>query len=368
MIEGQKPPERSTGTRARRAAPGHARVSFTVQERDGLRQRGYPVRTTVTIPQGALDDAAHVRLLDHEGAELPVQTRAVSRWPGGSVKSLLVEFAAHLKPHQMRRYTILCGPDVRPHHEPLLAVKSRGGAVTVTADELSLVVRTGSHFWLEDVCVAGRPFTPQGTGIRGFLSLAVRPNELCDLKPVVDDVQIAEEGPVQATLLVLGRFRHRSAEMPVHLQIRAYYTGYIDITHILHPPDESWAQRLQDCGIEIPIATRSGGRATFGVADGQPITAEVSRSPMLIQSTEDSFVLLEHGGREVASGRRCSGRIEVSGGGLSAAAAIRDACRFAPIRFGAAPYGTTSVLRLALYCAGAPPVKTRHVLLRLEAA
>lgn len=368
MTEGQKPSERPTGTRSRRAASGHTRVSFTVQERDGLRQRGYPVRTTVTIPHGILDDATHVRLLDHEGAELPVQTRAVSRWPGASVKSLLVEFAAHLKPHQTRRYTILCGPDVRPHHEPLLAVKRRGGVVTVTADEMSFLVRTGSHFWLEDVCAAGRAFTPQGMGIRGFLSLAVGPTELCDLKPVVDDVQLAEEGPVQATLLVSGRFHHRSADMPVHLQIRAYYTGYLDITHILRPTDESWVQRLQDCGIEIPIATRSGGRATFGVADGKPITVEVSRSPMLIQSTEDSFVILEHGGREAASGRRCPGRIEVSGGGLSAAAAIRDACSFAPIRFGAASYGPSSVLRLALYCAGAPPVKTRHVLLRLEAA
>lgn len=368
MTQGQNPPQRSTGIHSRRPVPGHARVSFTVQERDGLRQRGYPVRTTVAIPQGALDDPTRVRLLDHEGTELPVQTQAVSRWPGGSVKSLLVEFAAHLKPHQTRRYTILCGPEVRPSHEPLVAVKRRGGAVSVSAGEVSLMAKTGSHFWLEDVCVAGRPFTPQGTGIRGFLSFAVRPTELCDMKPVVDDVQVAEEGPVQATLLVSGRFHHRSTDMPVHLQIRVYYTGYLDITHILHPPDDSWAQRLQDCGIEIPIATKSGGRATFGVADGKPITAEASRSPVLIQSTEDSFVLLEHGGREAASGRRCSGRVEVSGGGLSAVAAIRDACRFAPIRFGAASYGMTSVLRLALYCAGAPPIRTRHVLLRLEAA
>jgi len=364
MTESHTPSFRDRQTRQGQPRPG--RLSFTVQERDGLRQRGYPFRTSVTIPRGGLDDAAHVRLLDHEGTELPVQTQVVSRWPGGSVKTLLMEFTAHLKPHQTRRYTVLYGPNVPPPHERHVRVERRGGAVTVIAGEMSLAARTGSRFWLEDVHLAGRPFTPRGTGIRGFLRCAVAPSELADMKPVVDDVQVAEEGPVQATLLISGRFHHRTADVPVRLQVRAYYTAYLDITHILQPADESWAQRLEDCGIEIPIAAKSGGHIVFGVADGGPISAEASRSPILLQTSEDKFVVLEHGGREVASGSRCTGRVELSGSGLSVAAAVRNAHRFAPIRFGAASYGTAPVLRLALYCAGAPPIKTRHVLLKLE--
>ncbi|MGQ9698327.1 MAG: hypothetical protein ACUVRO_10065 [Armatimonadota bacterium] len=325
------------------------------------------MRTTVTLPQGALDNHRRVRLLDHEGAELPVQTQAVSLWPGGSIRVLLVEFTAHLKPNQTRRYTLVYGPEVSPIHESKVRVEHQRQSLVVWAGEMCLHARTDSNFWMDSIRLSGRPFTPPNAGVRGFLRYMTGEAELADMKPTVERVEVAEQGPIQATLVISGSFRHRTAAIPVRLQVRAYHTAYLDITHIIQPPDQEWDKRLQDCGFEIPMAAKSAGRVTFGIEGGDPITLEASRSPALVQTALDKYVVLEHGANEVASGTRCAGWVELSGGGLSAFATVRNAHKLAPVRFAAATYGTSPVLRLALHCSGSPPVKTRHVLIRLEA-
>ena len=47
-----------------------------------------PVTLALPLPAGTLPDPAGFRLLDEGGAPLPVQARATSRWPDGSVRWL----------------------------------------------------------------------------------------------------------------------------------------------------------------------------------------------------------------------------------------------------------------------------------------
>jgi hypothetical protein len=54
-----------------------------------------PMTVGVPFPQGALYDAAHVRLVDEQGRDIPLQTRITGRWSRyGAIKWLLCDFTA----------------------------------------------------------------------------------------------------------------------------------------------------------------------------------------------------------------------------------------------------------------------------------
>ena len=53
---------------------------------------GQPVTLGVPLPRGSLRDPAMLRLLDSESNPVPLQTTALSHWPDGSIKWVLLDF------------------------------------------------------------------------------------------------------------------------------------------------------------------------------------------------------------------------------------------------------------------------------------
>ena len=56
--------------------------------------RGMPVRTGIPFPEGALKDAARVRVVTASGKEAPSQVSITGWWPDGSVRWGLIDFLA----------------------------------------------------------------------------------------------------------------------------------------------------------------------------------------------------------------------------------------------------------------------------------
>jgi hypothetical protein len=105
------------GTLAVNAAPTAqapaktASVVVRVTEAAGIRRNEYPVRATLSLPQGALDGASHARLKLAE-ADVTAQYTAASTWPDGSVRSLDVDFNASFNPSETREYRVDYGPAI----------------------------------------------------------------------------------------------------------------------------------------------------------------------------------------------------------------------------------------------------------------
>ena len=66
-------------------------AALTVREEAGLERRAWPLTRGVPLPQGAVTEPGALRLQDAEDRGVPLQSRALSRWPDGSIMWVLAE-------------------------------------------------------------------------------------------------------------------------------------------------------------------------------------------------------------------------------------------------------------------------------------
>ena len=89
-------------------------VRLTLEEPSGVRRTAWPVTSGIPIAQGTMTDegAAGAALFGADGAETPLQTEVLARWPDGSVRWLLLDFQVELAPHEKKTFTLRYGSDV----------------------------------------------------------------------------------------------------------------------------------------------------------------------------------------------------------------------------------------------------------------
>ena len=88
------------------------RITLRLEEPTGVRRERWPVSRGIPFPPGALDTCDHLRLLDENDRELPLQVKGLSKWADGSVRWALLLFQADLEPQREVRYNLQYGPDV----------------------------------------------------------------------------------------------------------------------------------------------------------------------------------------------------------------------------------------------------------------
>ena len=76
-------------------------ISAHVEEPACVARRNYPVTHGCPFPQGHLFDTQHVRIVNGERVEIPVQSRILASWPDGSIKWLLLDTQIDLRPREV---------------------------------------------------------------------------------------------------------------------------------------------------------------------------------------------------------------------------------------------------------------------------
>ena len=110
-------------------------ITFTVNEPTGVARRNWPVSSSVPFGRGVLPNPDATILLSVDGKELPLQTEALSRWPDGSVRWLLLDFLIDLEAGETKPLTLRHSAGVRrtPVAKP----------VKVTSSDAVVVMETG---------------------------------------------------------------------------------------------------------------------------------------------------------------------------------------------------------------------------------
>src|SRR5262249_52581864 len=193
-------PDRSPAARRakRSARPGPGAWSLPLLLRSTIPARDQPVTRGVPFPQGILADPAAVTLLDATGQEVPVQAEALSRWPDGSVRWLLLDFvisAITAGDHRPARRPPE-GPDVE--HPSLVASRETPAAFVVDTGPAEFEVERRS------LC----PFSGAGYGGKPVRTFRSRVG-LKDVSgkvhhPPVETSRVETYGPVRTTLLLTG--------------------------------------------------------------------------------------------------------------------------------------------------------------------
>ncbi len=191
-----------------------------------------PVSVGVPVARGIVHDTAELLVLDAMDRPVPLQTSVLARWPDGSLKWVLLDFAL---------------PGVRQGSNPWTLAKRPVGSgtasagVVVTEDPHTVVVDTGvAAFCLGRGWFA--PFTRVLLGSKDTLRSAAC--VLTDARgrtraPLVDQVVIEARGPVRATICFTGQFTGRT---PCRFTARLSFfagTGLVRLELTIHNPQRA---------------------------------------------------------------------------------------------------------------------------------
>lgn len=201
-------------------------------ETAGLRRDNEYVRVSVPCARGEIGPQAPVAIVAPDGDQMPCQSRALKEWPDGSVKWLLVDFAASLSPGASAAYRLVAaeGREEIPT------------AVTVVPGPEQWQVETGAGSFSLDAKLF-RPFTSVRVGGKEILGSG---KSDCDfvqadgstLPALVEKVALEDKGPLHAVVRVTGRFGAVSTTGPRFAGRLHFFAGSlaVKIEFTLHNP------------------------------------------------------------------------------------------------------------------------------------
>lgn len=138
------------------ACPG-ASLRLVVRNGADAEQVDAPVTLGVPWPAGALPAPDTLRLYDPSGAERPLQTQVLSRWPDGSVQWLLLDFQASVPRKATAAWRLDYG--VAPRAEPFaspLAVREDAGQVAIATGAATFRLSKDRFALFDDVTLEGQ--------------------------------------------------------------------------------------------------------------------------------------------------------------------------------------------------------------------
>ena len=174
---------------------------IVLTELGGVARSGEFVRIGIPFAQGELSGQTGLAIQSPQGAIEYVQTGVLKRWNDGSIKWLLLDFAASVPAKGSSRYRLVKAPGKIPAAEP---------AISISSEDDTWLVNTGCALFSVDAKIF-RPFSRIVTGNHDIL-VPYEASCILDLDgekrliPVVDSVVIETNGPMRATLLINGNF------------------------------------------------------------------------------------------------------------------------------------------------------------------
>ena len=182
------------------AAQRSGRVPLEVSETTAAGRTAWPVTSGIPFARGTLAEATRCRVLDAGGQALPGQFRALSLWPDGSVKWLLVDTLVATRAHATSELTLEYNVD--PFVPAGVRVVESKQSVELDTGSMQLTLDRACFEPFVKVVVGGQDRSAPGalTAVdaegREFTSAGIAP----------DEIVVEESGPVRATVRVRGAF------------------------------------------------------------------------------------------------------------------------------------------------------------------
>ena len=182
----------------RTALAGTLAIPLSVDETAGVARHAWPATVGVPLPRGRVRSPEAVWLAKPDGRPAPLQTRALERWPDGSVRWLLVDFLADVAARRQATYTLRDGTPPKGPRAPELTTKGRGGTHVVDAGALRVEVHESDAALLARLTAGTHridlPLPELTTDTAGAAP------------PAPGRVTVETQGPVRTELLLTGRY------------------------------------------------------------------------------------------------------------------------------------------------------------------
>lgn len=305
-----------------------------------------PIYAGIPAPRGSVTENTEIQVFDSKGKELPCQTETLARWsPKGSVKWMGLHFQSSSSLE--RKYSV----QFRPRKEKTKKLLPKT-PVIVTEDEKSIIVNTGKiKFQVLKSNYDGVHKVWMDLNNDGKITdtECITPDKK-DLSPYVIDqngkaysskgdvhskVCVETKGPMVATLRAEGWFVAKDGSKICRYVTRLSAYAGLGLIKAIHTPifaADSREVKLADIGFSVGLKRSPNASAKmvyrFG-AKPKPLceVAGKSTDAYLLQHEKDRYDFHPYSSKSkiiAACGKHAEGWVELSDGGISVTAALRD--------------------------------------------
>lgn len=287
----------------------------------------WPITFGVPFPWGALDSTEQIKLLDGDGAEVPIETEVAERWSReGSLRWVHVHTVVPIRRDE-QSYTLVFGPDVERGAvtDPLKADES--------ADEMHIEsARLRMSFSHED----GQLDRVARRDADGSFTTVQRADDMSGPYMVDDagevyrgrldpeaDLELEAIGPLRAVVRASGYHVSEDGEKLGRYELRYHLwrdVPFVQLDHtfiITHDAEEA---RYRDIGHTLPLSSRD---YWFGSPPVHHGTLAADESAYLLQHDDQRFSIYEDGAFK-DEGARADGWLTAGRGRDRLTLAVRD--------------------------------------------
>jgi hypothetical protein len=265
---------------------GKESVKLNLDQPTKTERKGLPVFGGLPFAKGALPKIDNLRLLDNSGKEQPLQARALSLWPDGSVKSAMLDFQYNIPRDKDTTAVLEYGAGVKSTPRATgLQIKKTGGKVTIDTGVMQFSLSKSGCGFMDEVTVDGKVV---GTGI----NFARFKGDAVQNKVTVSSVEVEEGGdlqnPLRAVVKVEGVYEgHLKTSFVLRLH---FYAGksFVRVFHSFvyvgnrHKTEDHLTEL--EIGIEL---TGGPKKVLYGIEGEAPVEPKAANGNALLYSKND---------------------------------------------------------------------------------
>ncbi|MCG3179050.1 MAG: hypothetical protein BIFFINMI_01381 [Phycisphaerae bacterium] len=319
------------------AMPAAADVKLTVAETAGVDRTAEPVTTGVPLAKGIVKDLAGLAIT-RGGKAVPAQFRAISNWPDGSIRWVLVDFQADVKADAKADFVLTTDGAANPAPAKPVEVADAADRISVDSGAVQFAVDKKGFNLLGALSVNGQAAVAAGDGVR-LLPGSGAAIALGAKAP--DKVEVAEAGPMRAVIHVTGKFGDANKGM---IEYIAYITAWSGEPMV---KVRFWLRNLGGYGynnrrigwnewftfdglsLDLDLSPLLGGGVAGVSCEGETASVAAGGKWQVAQYGEHpSYKSMKYeitaDGRSAKSGQHTDGVTRVSAGGRSLTVTVKD--------------------------------------------
>ena len=261
------------------------------------------------MQRGVALPGVHVVLKDAKGSRVPLQTKVLARWPDGSAKWVLLDFAAAPPPNGESALRLTWSRSAK-RVQPSAPLRVRRGAAPALISELVKVEPSAEGVFRLDGAfdVALRMTDSRGRIHSGVVSAA----------------RVETAGPLRSAIVFEGDFKDRSGRRAFSFRFRVTAFAGMSLVRvepmIIVDADKGVLQPIRELRLDVRSIRSGRASGKIGGTPGWKGSLTESRSVRLFQVDDRQYRL--EGGR--GRGKRAPGWAEFSTGATKVAVCVRD--------------------------------------------
>ncbi|MBI3782907.1 MAG: glycoside hydrolase family 127 protein [Deltaproteobacteria bacterium] len=267
-------------------APDPQGFTIQVSEHEGASGAGWPFTAGVPLPMGWIADINDLEVRNDKRS-LPMQARALSRWPDGSLRWVLLDWQSELHPHGAHVFEVRRGVSTAPPTP--MKVEDLPDRVDIDTGAIELSIPKNKAALIVDVRRRGRALL--NGPITNFF--VIDGKRLTPQAPT--RVRVIDSGPLRARVEMRGQIGNGFVYV---VRIDAYANQpFVRILHTFENHASAPYTAVQQVSVDVPLELSAKATYSVGRDAAAPLSDVMPEAPLDLYQ-EDNEVFYQGAARD----------------------------------------------------------------------